>query len=69
MKKHLRWIVFALWVLFDFFVIVRRTPELVGTVLTVGGTILVMRVTSHCLYYGREGLKFWRWGHQPTPHE
>jgi hypothetical protein len=69
MKKYLKWIVFFLWVVFVFAVIVPFTPEVVGAFVIGAGTGFVMRAASHYLYYGTEGLKFWRWRHQPDPRD
>jgi len=69
MKKHIRWIILPLWVVFVFAVIVPLTPEVVAAFLIGAGTVFIMRATSHYLHYGNEGLKFWRWRHQPDPRD
>ena len=69
MKKHIRWMVLLAWIPVVIWVLAPMTALWMNSFLTVAGTVFLMKATSHYLYYGTEGLKFWRWNHQRHPRD
>ena len=67
MKRYLIWLAIPAWLAVDGMVIRPLTSEFVGTALATLGGILVIKLIAHYRHYGNEGLKFWRWRHQPIP--
>ncbi|MEZ2417511.1 hypothetical protein [Luteibacter sp. RCC_6_2] len=69
MKIFVKIGVFIGWVLLYIFLIRPFVPRVLSEFLLVAGTIFVMRLTSRYFYYGKEGLKFWRWHLQQDPRD
>jgi hypothetical protein len=56
MEKAVPWLAWILWILFVFAVLGPFTPVYVNGFLTVGGTALLVKLTSRYRAYGWKGL-------------